>query len=80
MAEVGAEFASPAEYCWRFIHVQNVMGEIQGRKMHCRILNIKTPQGSNKFLEAGRVSGEASLQPSYIFTVVHWQRVGKVTF
>lgn len=42
MAEVGAEFESPAEYRWCFTCVQNVMGEIQG-KMHCRILNMKSP-------------------------------------
>lgn len=43
MAEVGAEFASPAEYCLCFTRVKNAMGEIQGRKMHHGILNVKSP-------------------------------------
>lgn len=42
MAEVGAEWASPAEYCLWFSCLQNVMGEIWGRNLLCRILNIKS--------------------------------------
>ena len=43
MAEVGAEFVSPAECRLCFTRVQNVMGEIQGRKMPRRIVNMKSP-------------------------------------
>lgn len=42
MADVGAESASAAEYCLWFSCLQNVMGEIRARNLHCRILNIES--------------------------------------
>lgn len=67
MAEVGAEFASPAEYCLCFTRVQNAMGEIQGRKMHHRILKSPMVQKDPKQIVRGWESIWGSITTTFLY-------------